>query len=114
MIDGKQQKVILREIARRWVPESILNHRKQGFEAPIGSWLRGPLLPFFDAKVNERTVDASGLLHWPEIKALHDAHVSGRHKHSKTLFAALMLMGWMEQQAWCAGEPLTAVAGPRS
>ena len=96
-IEGKHQKVILRKIAERWLPASILNHRKQGFEAPMGAWLRGPLLPFFDAKVNERTVTDSGLLNWPAIKALRDERpVAGRHKHSKTLFATLMLMGWAQ------------------
>jgi asparagine synthase (glutamine-hydrolysing) len=95
-IEGKYQKVILRKIAERWLPSSILSHRKQGFEAPMGAWLRGPLLPFFDAKVNERTVTEAGLLNWPAIKALRDEHVAGRHKHSKTLFAALMLMGWSQ------------------
>jgi asparagine synthase (glutamine-hydrolysing) len=98
-IDGKHQKVILRQIAERWLPPAILNHRKQGFEAPMGAWLRGPLLPFFDSRVNESTVTSSGLLHWPSIRALRDEHVSGRHKHSKTLFAALMLMGWVQQQS---------------
>ena len=97
LISGKEQKLILRRIAERWLPASILNHRKQGFEAPMGAWLRGPLLPFFDSKVNEHTVNESGLLYWPSVKALRDAHVSGRHKHSKTLFAALMLLGWWEQ-----------------
>jgi asparagine synthase (glutamine-hydrolysing) len=95
-IRGSQQKVILRRIAERWLPASILNHRKQGFEAPMGSWLRGPLLGFFDAKVNEQAVRDCGILNWPAIKALRDAHVSGRHKHSKALFAALMLTGWCE------------------
>ena len=96
-IDGKHQKTILRMIAEKWLTPDILNHRKQGFEAPMGAWLRGPLLPFFDAKVNERTVMDSGLLNWPAIKALRDEHVAGRHKHSKPLFAALMLMGWAQQ-----------------
>jgi asparagine synthase (glutamine-hydrolysing) len=101
-IDGKHQKAVLRDIAGRWLPASILTHRKQGFEAPMGAWLRGPLLPFFDARVNERTVTDSGLLHWPTIKALRDEHVAGRHKHSKTLFAALMLMGWAQQPTGAA------------
>lgn len=97
LITGKEQKYILRRIAERWLPPSILSHRKQGFEAPMGAWLRGPLLPFFDERVNEQTVTASGLLHWPAIKSLRDAHVAGRAKNSKVLFATLMLMGWFEQ-----------------
>lgn len=94
LISGKEQKYILRRIAERWLPPSILSHRKQGFEAPMGAWLRGPLLPFFDAHVNEVTVKESGLLDWTSVKALRDAHIAGRAKHSKTLFAALMLLGW--------------------
>ncbi len=97
-ITGGQQKRVLRDIARRLLPPSVVGHRKQGFEAPMGAWLRGPLLPFFDSRVNEHTVEASGLLNWRVVKALRDEHVSGAQKNSKVLFAVLSLLGWVGQR----------------
>ena len=36
-------KLILKDVARGRVPESIINRRKQGFSEPIDSWLLGAL-----------------------------------------------------------------------
>jgi asparagine synthase (glutamine-hydrolysing) len=42
-VAGDQPKLILKEVARGRVPDSIINRRKQGFTAPIESWLMGSL-----------------------------------------------------------------------
>lgn len=42
-IDGRRGKVVLRELAARYVPRNTIERPKQGFSAPIGNWLRGPL-----------------------------------------------------------------------
>ncbi|MBW7970303.1 asparagine synthase (glutamine-hydrolyzing) [Bradyrhizobium sp. BR 10289] len=61
-VDGNSRKVILRNLAKRWLPSDFDSHRKQGFTIPIHSWFQGPwkhliqdlLLggsPFFDKQV---------------------------------------------------------------
>src|SRR5687767_10359481 len=40
-----RSKYLLRRALERRVPASILDRGKQGFAAPIGEWLRGPLAP---------------------------------------------------------------------
>ena len=42
-VSGDEPKLILKEVARGKVPESIINRRKQGFSAPIESWFAGAL-----------------------------------------------------------------------
>lgn len=94
LVSGNVQKRVLRNIAARLLPPSILNHRKQGFEAPMGSWLRGPLRDFFDSRVNKASVDEVGLLSWSVVEKLRDEHVSGKQKNSKVLFALLCFISW--------------------
>ncbi len=96
-IQGLSQKHILRAIARRWVPESILKHRKQGFEAPMGAWLRGPLLPLFDELVNFETLERGMVFDYAFVRRLRDEHVRGVRKNSKILFSLLMFMQWAQQ-----------------
>lgn len=96
-IRGFTQKRILRSIARRWVPESILNHRKQGFEAPMGAWLRGPLLPLLDDLVRPEILEQTGVFDAPLVQRLRDEHVRGVRKNSKVLFCLLMFMQWAQQ-----------------
>jgi len=42
-VSGDEPKLILKQVARGRVPESIVNRRKQGFSAPIDSWFIGAL-----------------------------------------------------------------------
>lgn len=96
-VAGLTQKKILRSIARRWVPASILNHRKQGFEAPMGSWLRGPLLPLLDELASDSNLRSLGIFDGAEVRRLRDEHVSGKRKNSKLLFSMLVFMQWARQ-----------------
>jgi len=96
-IRGIRQKYLLKKIAERWLPHDMIYHRKQGFEAPMGRWLRGPLLPLFNSIVSSAQVEHAGLLRYDEIVRLRDEHVAGRRKHSKLLFSILMLHAWHQQ-----------------
>ena len=98
-IRNGRQKAILRDIAERWLPASVLNHRKQGFEAPMGAWLRGPLLSFFDSLVTRDSVEALGIQNWAAIEKARHEHVSGKKKRSKFLFATLMFTAWSTKQS---------------
>lgn len=96
-IRGREQKYILKRLAERWLPREMIYHKKQGFEAPMGRWLRGPLLPFFDSIVNRKSVERAGMFRFDEISRLRDEHVSRRKKHSKLLFSILMLQKWHDR-----------------
>lgn len=96
-VRGFTQKRILRSIARRWVPDSILNHRKQGFEAPMGAWLRGPLLPLFDDMASPENLQKIGVFDSVFVHRLRDEHLRGSRKHSKILFSLLVFMQWARQ-----------------
>ena len=96
-IRGSTQKYLLKKIAERWLPHDMIYHKKQGFEAPMGRWLRGPLLPFFDSVVNKSTLGRLGLFNETEILRLRDEHVGGRQKNSKILFSILMFCLWHQR-----------------
>ena len=96
-IRGMKQKYLLKRIAERWLPREMIYHRKQGFEAPMGRWLRGPLLPFFDSIVSPKNVESAGLFRYEEVARLRGEHVAGRRKHSKVLFSILMFHAWHQR-----------------
>jgi asparagine synthase (glutamine-hydrolysing) len=96
-IKGFTQKYLLKKLAERWLPHDMIYHKKQGFEAPMGRWLRGPLLPMFDSVVNRAAVERAGLFNYEEIKRLRNEHVSLKSKHSKILFSILTFMIWQER-----------------
>jgi asparagine synthetase B (glutamine-hydrolysing) len=95
---GMHQKYLLKRIAQKWLPHEMIYHKKQGFEAPMGRWLRGPLLGFFDSIVSRENVERAGILRYEEIARIRDEHVEGRRKHSKVLFSVLMLHAWLQRR----------------
>jgi len=98
-IRGFQQKYLLKKIAERWLPRDMIYRKKQGFEAPMGIWLRGPLLPFFDSVMTRRAIEQGGLFEFDAIRKLRDEHVSRQKKHSKILFSLLMFQLWRNSTA---------------
>jgi asparagine synthase (glutamine-hydrolysing) len=95
---GMHQKYLLKRIAQKWLPHEMIYHKKQGFEAPMGRWLRGPLLGFFDSIVSRQNVERAGILRYEEIARIREEHVAGRRKHSKVLFSVLMLHAWLQRR----------------
>jgi asparagine synthase (glutamine-hydrolysing) len=93
-IRGTTQKYLLKKLAEKWLPHEMIYHKKQGFEAPMGHWLRGPLLDYFDSVVNVNTARDIGYFSFDRIKQLRDEHVSGQRKNSKILFSLLMFFLW--------------------
>jgi asparagine synthase (glutamine-hydrolysing) len=93
-IRGLTQKHLLRKVAARWLPPPVINHRKQGFEAPMGRWLRGPLRTLMEDALSKHEIAAAGIFSVGEIERLKQEHLSGRRKHSKLLFSLIMFQLW--------------------
>jgi asparagine synthase (glutamine-hydrolysing) len=94
------QKHILKRVATRWLPASVLNHRKQGFEAPMARWLRGPLRSFLRDVLAPAT-SSGAIFSDREIQRLEHEHFHGVHKHSKLLFSLLVFHLWLDcQKRW--------------
>jgi asparagine synthase (glutamine-hydrolysing) len=90
-----RKKYLLREAARPWVPASVLNHRKQGFAAPMALWLRGQLRAFVAASLSSDEVARFGALDPHEVVRHIDAHQSRRRLNDRAIFAMLMFQRWL-------------------
>lgn len=90
--DGKN---VLRKAMLDFIPESIINRKKQGFSAPDESWYRGENAEYVkELLLNKKTVSAEFIN--PEfIKRTIDEHISHRINH-RLLIWSLMNFEW-----WC-------------
>ena len=55
-------KAVLRAVAARYLPEKNSNAPKQGFVAPMGTWLNGPLRDLLEEATRPSTVEARGVV----------------------------------------------------
>lgn len=92
-------KLVLRNLLRRSVPESLWQRPKAGFGLPVAEWLRGPLRDWAQALLDGRRLNQGGLLSSRAILRLWQQHLSRTHNHERILWALLMFQAWYEH--WC-------------
>jgi asparagine synthase (glutamine-hydrolysing) len=90
----RTNKYLLRKLAYRYVPESILDRPKRGFEVPIGDWLRGPLRQWASERCHETKLFEHVPLEQAKVLNLLSLHESGRRNVHPLLWAILMLLDY--------------------
>jgi len=114
--DG-QGKWPLRQVAYRYVPEALLNRPKQGFEMPVGAWLRGPLREWAESLLDARRLAAEGYLNPQPIRARWREHLARHLDWQGQLWNVLMFQSWLakEQEERAAFSAMAvASAAPRA
>jgi asparagine synthase (glutamine-hydrolysing) len=90
-------KWLLKELLARYLPRESFEREKQGFEVPVGAWLRQGLRPWAEQLLAEERVRAGGLLDAAVTARLWREHLSGRRNAGHLLWSVLMLESWRER-----------------
>jgi asparagine synthase (glutamine-hydrolysing) len=93
-IKGRQSKYLLRQLAREYLPETIVNRRKQGFGFPIAYWSRKELFPILDRFLMDSFFIRDGLFRRENIHYLLESHKNNRVDHHVRLWMLLNLEIW--------------------
>ena len=94
-VRGSQGKWILRNILRRYLPETVFERPKQGFNVPVGEWLRDPLREWAEDLLFSREVVEDGVLDAGQVRRCWKEHMEGRRDHGRQLWAILMTRSWL-------------------
>ncbi len=87
---GRERKFILKETARRWLPDDLIQRPKRGFELPLRRWLQNELRNEVDAAANCPLLDGA------RVRSALALHGGGRQDRSSELWSAIMLSHWFE------------------
>jgi asparagine synthase (glutamine-hydrolysing) len=93
-VRGDARKVLLKELARSYLPGDIVDRPKQGFMMPLERWLARELRPDIAAALGPRGLQRRGLVRPKAIARLLAEHRSGRKKHAMRLWVLLILERW--------------------
>jgi asparagine synthase (glutamine-hydrolysing) len=105
-IRGRQNKYILRRILYRHLPAELFERPKQGFSAPVGAWLRGPLRELLLHETSPERIREYGLLDETTVNQSVGSFLSPRGDGPSPAAAWILL----QLQQW-AGRWLRAPAG---
>lgn len=87
-------KRLLRRVARRWLPRTVTRRRKQGFDVPIGPWLRGPLAPSLQDVLEVVSIRQGGWFAGEAVVQLVSDHLAGAADHGERLWMLLVAELW--------------------
>jgi asparagine synthase (glutamine-hydrolysing) len=90
-------KLLLKDAARPWLPDELLDRRKQGFAMPLPQWLRedSPLSGMMRRGNGGSPVDE--LLDSAKLTELRTAHANGTRDATGMLHGAYVLERWFER-----------------
>jgi asparagine synthase (glutamine-hydrolysing) len=96
---GLTRKFVLKELARRRLPATIVDRKKHGFAVPIGGLMR----THFRERCRDTLLSrANPVADWFErsaVEALLAEHLAGRRDHGKKLWALYMLFAVAQRRA---------------
>jgi len=87
-------KGILRTLLSDYVSDDIINRPKQGFSAPIASWLRGELREWAGDLLHDVRMRDDGFFRPQLIKRMWHEHCNGVRDWSSALWTILMFQQW--------------------
>ena len=90
-------KLVLKALARKLLPASVIDRPKMGFAIPIGAWFKGELLPMLRETLLSRRARERGLFDPVLVERMISEHVSGRESHEFRLWALLCLELWFTE-----------------
>ena len=91
-----QGKWLLRQVLRRYLPEYLFERPKQGFNVPIGFWLRGPLREWAQGLLDMRRIRDDGLIDSRSVQACWQEHLTSQRDRSRYLWSILMVQSWLD------------------
>jgi len=86
----------LRQLLKRFMPESLFERPKTGFGIPIGEWLRGPLREWADNLLSRDRLERTGCFHAHEVRRHWADHQSRQRNFQHSLWSVLMFQAWHE------------------
>jgi asparagine synthase (glutamine-hydrolysing) len=90
-------KWILRHLLRRYLPQPLVDRPKQGFDVPVGAWLKGPLRGWAADLLTNRCLPGAEILDFARIDTCWRDHLEGRQDHSRDLWPVLMFQAWSRE-----------------
>ncbi len=89
-------KYLLKKLMRGRLPDDVIDRPKQGFAAPVASWLRYELKDLLTDTLAPDHL-ASNLFNAQEVQKLVRQHVDGTHNHAKKLWTLLVFQLWYDR-----------------
>ena len=91
--DGKK---ILRSVMKNYIPEKIINAKKQGFSSPDASWFKGESIDFVKGCLLKKEAFIYNFLDRDQVHNLVNQHLKGEKNRRLLIWSFLNINRWLE------------------
>ncbi len=95
---GSSGKIIFKDAFSDLIPDELKTASKKGFEPPISTWFRGPLLSDLKKALAPERIEATGVLDAAFVQQLIEEHCSMKYDRSTALWALYVFSKWYEKE----------------
>ena len=91
-LKGLTSKFILKKLASKYLPQSIINRPKKGFGIPLSEWMQGPL----KTKIKETLSETTGFSYFNsnQVMNLFNTYQQGQDSNHKLIWSLFILKQW--------------------
>ncbi|TCP98140.1 asparagine synthase (glutamine-hydrolysing) [Sphingomonas sp. PP-F2F-A104-K0414] len=93
-LHGKIGKYVIRQAIAPWLPEGILDRRKQGFQMPLAAWFAGDFGAYAEQLWRDSGVREQGIWRAGAVDKVFADHRAGRRDYSRFLYALAIYCLW--------------------
>jgi asparagine synthase (glutamine-hydrolysing) len=96
-VRGLETKWLLKRVAERLLPASLVRRRKRGLSVPIARWINRGLRGDTDRVLARDRLEAVGLFDGALVARLLSEHRTGRADHARALWPLIVFERWRER-----------------
>ena len=104
-LQGNQRKYILKKTMEKYLPESILYHKKQGFAVPLKQWFKDDLKAYVHDRLIATNNNLSEYINQDFVAKIVDDHNTGMRDLNSKIWSLLFLDAWLTEQKEPQVEP---------
>ncbi|CAN5403369.1 asparagine synthase (glutamine-hydrolyzing) [soil metagenome] len=90
-------KIILKNVLKQFMPEKLFNRPKAGFAVPLKTWFRGPLKKMTEELLSPEKLRGGGPINSKYVQEILAKHSSGKWNYERQIFALVVFQLWKEQ-----------------
>ncbi len=96
-INNGVQKYALKEVLKRYVPESLIDQKKQGFSIPHSQWIRHELKDWVEGLLSLEKLNQYQLIDPDKVLPYWEAHKNNQGDYGHYLWTIICLQNWAVQ-----------------
>lgn len=98
-LKGNIKKYIFKESMKKYLPESILTHKKTGFDIPIEYWFRSELKDYIESRISDRNNKLAEFVNIKDVQKSIKDHNKGMRNLSSRIWSILVFDEWLNQNS---------------